>query len=284
MTTTTTEYWSIIPADGVEYPLQTLAKNITTWGDDRQGVPPLRGEDVTIPWIPGDQEIDRMPASRVIGLGMWVIDTDDNGAVATTRQDAFNKNWRILQRIFWNEGKVFTLRKRWRDETNTLQTADARARYDGGLTPSMMSRTGAKFAVDLRLADPFFYSTTPVNLTIDSTVSGGLITPTIQGTVSSRKVSFVATSKTGGVTTPTLMCTQNGHTWALDVTTTAGAVSLTANMKTQNAQMAAADVSGFVTHSGSDDWFKLPYGTINLTASAAVGGWSGTLTYYPTWI
>jgi hypothetical protein len=278
MVTTTLEYWSVIPSDGVEYPLQTYAKNIESWGDDRQTPVPLRGSDVRIPWIPGEQETERVADARTMTLAMWVRGVDDNNAVASTSQLVFRQNWMLLKRILKNRGKILTLRKRFYDEAGTLRQADARARWAGGMSPAMLGMTGAKFTVDFRLADPFFYgAATTVALT-----SGTTATPTILGDAECRKVSFTGAAGGAGASDVSLADTESNHTFSIIKALVASA-TVVLDFQGQSARFAGVNVAPSVNHVGSTDWFRLTPGLNHLIPSSASGGWSGTLTYYPTW-
>jgi hypothetical protein len=290
MTTTTEEYWSVIPADGVEYPLNTLAKNIETWGDDRQGVIPLRGDDETIPWIGGQRELPRIHDSRTLTFAMWVIGCDDNGAVpiSSSRRQQFEQNWRIIQRIFHNQGRIYTLRKRFYDESYTLRTADARVRHAGELKPSMLGRTGAKFTVDVKLADPYFYSTTPTNIAMNSAVDGagnglvGSASATVLGDFDVRKSVFIGTAGGAGCTGITLECTTSGHVWSIDGSANAGE-PLMFDMANQLARINDINRTGGVHHAGSNSWFRIARGPCIFRLTCSTGSLTGTLTYSSVW-
>jgi hypothetical protein len=278
---TTDCYWSVIPDDGVEYDLSNWAYNIETWGGSRQSPVPLRGEDTRIAWVVGEQETDRVPDARTIGLSMWVRGATNTGEVPDGNQARvrFDRNWMLLKRILHNQGRILTLRKRFYDEAGVFRQADARARWADGLEPSMLGRMGARFVVDFRLADPYFYGTA-VNVALDTAV--GVVTPTILGDADVRKLSFSGTTKATGMSNMTLDDLQSGHTFNLNKSN-AASESLVIDYVGQTARLNSVNLSGLVTHSGSNDWFRLRPGANQLTPSSSTGGWSGNLTYYPTW-
>lgn len=292
MTTTTAEYWSVITPAGVEYPLNTLAKNIETWGEDRQAPIPLRGEDSVIPWMPGEKEQVRVPDARTMSMGMWVIGCDDDGNVPIDRtaREQFVRNWLLLRRIFHSQGLIYTLRKRFYDESYTLRTADARVRYEGGLSPAMMGRTGAKFTIDLRLADPYFYSTVGVSLSLNSTVDAaangllGSMSAVIPGDANPRKMVFNGFAGASGATGITIECTSTGHVWSISGSAAAGDILLF-DMGNQLARIADVNRTGNVSHTGSNDWMRLMVGPdpciLRLTCST--GDCYGNLTYKSVW-
>lgn len=150
MGNTTTTYWS---ASGVS--LQTLAQNIETLAG-RNTPPPLRGDDVTIPYMPGQRWIEKTADSRVLQLAMWVRADGLDGSQVGSASDKFQANWCALRSLLWTPRKQFALTKRfmW---GGSLRSATALAEWAGGMEPTMIGPSGAKFVVDLKLADPFFY-------------------------------------------------------------------------------------------------------------------------------
>jgi hypothetical protein len=216
-----------------------------------------------------------------MGLGMWVRGCTDDGDVpiGSSAREEFNYNWNLLKRILHNQGKVFTLRKRFYDESRTLRTADARARYADGLSPAMLGMTGAKFTIDLRLADPYFYGDSD---TFDIDTAVGAAVQSVLGDAECRKVSFSGTGSVGGFSDVTLQSTESGHTFSL---LKSGLVTnpILIDFSGQSARINGDNYAGLTSHSGSNDWFRLAPGDNSITPSSDTGDWSGTVTYYPTW-
>lgn len=284
MTTTTAEYWSVLDRTGADVPLQTLAQNIETWGDDRQSVMELRGDDVTIPWVPGDAIVtQKVPAARVISMGMWVRGCQSDGSVPTSpgARSLFETNWQRIRELLFNRGEPFTLIKRFYDQSNTLRTVKATAQFASGLKPGMMGTTGAKFTVDLKLADPFFYGD-PINLAFDSAV--GAITPTILGDWYARRVSISALASASGCTTPSINISSAIPLISMAIQKVVlASQTITIDVPSQLARVNGVLSSALVTHLGSRDWLRLHPGVCTITPLAAANSWSGTLTYYPAW-
>jgi hypothetical protein len=151
MVTTTEQFWA---ADDVS--LATYAWNIETWGDTRQSPPPLRGDDVLIPYRPGRRWVAKQVDSKEIVLRMWVIGSDEDGNVEVDQEQEFYRNWTLLKRLLWRPRAQFKLTRRW-FEDGELQVASAQAQFADGLEPGMTGKTRAEFSVTLMLADPFFY-------------------------------------------------------------------------------------------------------------------------------
>lgn len=153
MVNTTDQYWEV---NGVS--LQTLARNIQTLAG-RITPAPLRGSDTVIPSTPGEKWEPKVAGSRVITLSMWILGSDDDGNAPSghdARRDKFDSNWDDLVDLLWTPGRQIQLKKRFKFN-GVDRSATALAEFVGGLEPTMMGRYGAKFQVDLKLADPFFY-------------------------------------------------------------------------------------------------------------------------------
>lgn len=294
-TITTTEYWSVTGPDGTDYPLNTLAYNISTWGDDRSAPPTPRGGNVVVPLTVGEKYVPKMPDARTITLGMWVRGTSDTGsyAPANGQVQQLHNNWAILKFILWNRLGQFQITKRWKDSTNTLQTAFAMAEFAGGMSFSADSPTNGKFTVDLRLADPFFYGT-PVNVLFNSAlgtsgtnpaVAVSTFTGTILGDYYCRRLSIsalpngVATVSNPRVTITTTPIT---NYWLYNGTI-AASTAIAMDADDQVLTIGNFNAANNVVHSGYPDWLLLNPGTTNLAFTAVGGNWTGTLTYSPTY-
>jgi hypothetical protein len=154
MITTDTD-WMI---DGVS--LQTMAYNIVTLGGGRSGVPPLRGNDLMVPYRPGQFTQSRIPDANVITLGMWVQASTVEGLPPEdpiTLRNMFNRNWFKLRRLFWQPDTEFTVTKKFENENGDIVVCNGRGRYAGGLQLAHTGPYRANFTVDIMMADPFFY-------------------------------------------------------------------------------------------------------------------------------
>lgn len=284
--TTTEEFWSVIAADGEEIPLQTMAYNITTWGGDRQSVPPVRGSDTVIPWVPGQYENPRIADSRTLGLQMWVIGCTELGyspPVNTPAHIQFVMNWRMLTRILYNKRKMYTLRKRFYDEQGVLRTADARVRFQDGLSLTMLSQKGGNFTCDLWLNDPFFYSD-PITIPFDTSVAdswSGLIL----GQEDSRRIVIAGVADASlGVIDPIISISTDDPTQVLNLTASVNpGAPFVVDIVNQSLQVAGVEMGDQVVHMGLNDWLNLPTGRQTINFDQSSGTWSGTITYYPTW-
>lgn len=284
---TTSEYWSVLGPDGVDHPLNTPAYNIETWGDDRQSPPSYRGDNLLLPYQPGELYVAKLAAPKTRSLAGWVIGESDSGVnvAGSAKKQKFHDNWANLRSWLAREGQ-FQITKRWVDTAGVFRTATAMAEFAGGLSPSAFSPSGARFTVDLTFADPYFYGPA-VNIAFDSS-SGTTFhfTGTILGDTYCRKITVAATSKpSASVTNP-----------RIDVTTTptpnywyyqgvvANTITIALDARAQSLAIGGSlNGANNVVHSGYPDWLLLNPGTINLVFSAGTNNWVGTLTYLPTY-
>lgn len=274
MTTTTDEFWDV---DGT--PLQTHARNLVSWGGDREGARPLRGEDQVIPYAPGRRWTRKVVDSYTMSLSGWVLGADDDGVIGD--QQEFRTNWRALRRLLWTPNRQIALTKRWRDEAGTLISATAQAQYVGGLVPQMTGGTRAEFDVDLFLADPFFYGDPvtvplPLGATTVVDVPGDYDTSAIGlalvGPLTAARVTNESLTPPAWVQYLTL---PDGSTADLDV-----------GLFTARQDDGGGDYKaiGNVSHDGAIPWLLLTPGSNSLTVSTTDGTGTIALTYRPVYL
>lgn len=280
MSNSTAEYWEI---DGVS--LNQFCWAIKSIGGSRLAVPKLRGDNILYPFREGRSFRPKKADSKVITLAMWVagIDPATNNP-RTSRQDVqFNDNWRTLQQLFWSPNQQLLLTRRWWEGASSpvLKQATAQVELAGTMDPTMTGRTRADFAVDLLMADPFFYgpqiSTTIaanttsvinnpgdndvwVNMTI--TLNGELVSPVLTNLTTSPNVWMRV--NTTVVTNPIQVDVGN----AVVVNTFNNAV-----------------MTGSVSHSGFRGWMKLVPGnnSIKLTSLGTSTG-NAVLRFNPAYL
>ncbi len=276
---TTDEYWTIDNAS-----LNVPGWNLSTLGG-RFNVPPLRGEDLTYAYVPGDQPGNYVPGSRDLTFRMWLVGCNPStGALNVDQRRAWNDNWKYLTRLFWTPKKLLTITRRLLltdpDTGNgVIQTTTASGRYVQGLEPDMTGRTRATFTVDVKLCDPFFWgaeTSTTVTLAEAEVVAN-------PGDFDAGHRNFFVEFH-GPLTNPKLTnSSTDPDVWvAYDGALDADQI-LTLNM-----EMFAANVNqppgysypeyplnrvGYVSHSGAHNWMGLAQGnnTLTLTADSGTG-------------
>lgn len=258
MTNSSDEYWEI---NGTS--LNQYCWSIKTIGS-RLVLPKLRGDNTLFPGRDGRAFRIKHTDSRVITLAMWVAGIDPTtDQPATTHQDVqFNDNWKALQQLFWSPDKQLVLTRRWWQNASnpTLKTATALCELAGDMAPTMTGRTRADFAVDLLLADPYFYGPEisanllpgqtvvvnnpgdiPVYSTIKIEYNGELVSPTI----------------TNPSITPNVWMRLNTAVIADKVLVDVGDFTVVNTFNNSN-------LTGAVTYSGAEYWFKLNPGNNNI--------------------
>lgn len=280
MTNSTTTFWDI---NGVS--LQTYAWNITTWGGDLNAPPPLRGDDLTIPYRPGQVFQARRPDGRSVSFNMWVVGADEDGDVPSNApmRAEFEHNFKNLRALFWNQGKPVTLTRRWKDYGSSIvNTASAKAVFANGIAPVMTGAQRATFSVEMFLPDPFFYG--PDEVVNFASAATRVLTPTILGDYETTQIllefdgarnNFRMTNNTEGVYVNVAQSLSLGQKVRLDVDNWVARK----NPSTDNTNVVAS-----VSSLGHPYWFVLRPGAQELTLSSSTGTGAATLTYRPRWI
>lgn len=275
---TTDCFWSIN-----DIPLQTMAYNIVSLGGQRMGVPPLRGADILVPYRPGQVHLPRIPDSRTITLGMWVLGADGYGnppPPGTSLRHQFNSNWRKLRNLMWNPDSELTLTKRFEDDNGVIVECSAKGQFAGGLEPTMNGPYRGAFTVDIHLADPFFYGTE-----VSVSFPGG---PTV-----TKSVDVIGDYTTFAINlhmpNTSSRFTNNTHGVWCGVSSPAevNVLNYTVSMPIilgsppVDPVLGRASRIGALTHGGANQWFLLTPGTNSITVTNAYAAY---LTYRPVYV
>lgn len=307
MTNTTKTFWSV---DGIS--LQTYAWNITSLGGDRQAPPPLRGDDITVPYMPGDRWVPREVDSRTITLGMWVQGSNEDGTIPQneTQRHVWERNWQKLRRLLWKPRRQMVLTKHFwvptfdlfdagvdasllpSESTWSLYSASAKVNFVGGLAPTMQGGGHSAFTVDLKLTDPYFYSE-PIEITFGGNLVTGQTNEVI--ILGDDRTHAVELEFIGPLSSPMIenLSATDAYgdslsLWTRYTAEIAAAERAEVNVKKFSARQLTAGEpfksSGFVRHGGDKPWFWLEPGETILEMSAQAGTGTGKLTYRPAWI
>lgn len=129
---------------------------VSDWGGSSEAPPEYRGGALTVPYRRGQLWRPGVPDSRTLSLPMWLTDQHPTTGVYGGEAQML-ANWRALRSLFLsNGGRQVALRKVW---DAGYGDATGSAQYAGGLEPENYALTGARFEVDLFMADPYFYGT-----------------------------------------------------------------------------------------------------------------------------
>lgn len=300
----TETFWEI---DGVS--LQTMAFNIATLGGDRMAPPPVRGDDLVVPYRPGALWVPKVVDKRVVTLGFWVIGADEDGFISDTEDGrrVFDRNWRKLRNLLWRPRTQFTLTKRFWVPTDdliaggvdtsgmphngswSLLTASATASYVSGLVPTMSGPTRAVFTVDLMLNDPYFYSA-PITVPFSTSTAGGDPGPTKTISVlGDDRTTAITFDFEGPLTSPQFTLTgYPNDPWFRYGTVIADGdqanVRVKAFSSTQTTSLATYTSSGYAQHYGDRFWFYLDPGPSPVALTVQEGTGTAVLTYSPAWM
>ena len=268
MPNNTPTYWS---ADGVS--LHTFAHSIESVGPGLR-MAPYRGEDIVIPGRPGVMWVPKDVDSRTLPLGMWVRGLQDIGAGqhATTTQD-FHNNWNNLVRLLYTPGRQFELTKRFYDG-GILRQATALAEYASGMEPTLIGKNAAKFLVELKLADPYFYDDgTPQTFNL---VNGDQVI-NVLGNVPTRRVTLTINgSRVNTTVRRKLPATPDHQVQYVPGLNSGEFVTIDSrnySASTKKGALPAYDSSVDVRNSGSRAWLELAPGnnTINVSSTSGIG-------------
>lgn len=268
-------------------PLQSAygAWNITTMGGSRFGIPVYRGQNIPVPYRAGQSWRAKYPDSRTITMTMWADGAGNNGLAqypASDQRLAFNSNIQSLRALFFNRGasgsQLQQLQRNWYfylNGTPTLVQSTAMAEIAGSMDLTMNGRTGAGFAVDLLLADPYFYGAQQVSaVTTSGTVTGlgeGVVGEGWPSVVSRFTVALTAATTVSNTTAGCAFTLTSGSNFpvTVDIMNQTVTDSLGNNL-----------ISNF-THTGSRLWMAvLPGGN----AITTTGGATATFTFTDAYV
>jgi hypothetical protein len=276
MTNTTDTYWDV---DGVS--LHTFAQNIETL--EGQTPPPLRGDDITVPYRPGQLWVPKTPDARVLSLGMWVRGANSDGSMPTSQSKRYQffDNWRALRNLLWRPGEQLTLTKRM-PISGTVKSMVAMAQFNGGLEPTMSGRWAAKFSVDLKLTDPYFYDPnwTTFNLTNgDNSIvlPGDVRTARIKAIINGARTNTIIKNTNDNVLVRYIDALASGDVATIDIQNFSSSTD-------PSGSPSAYSSNASVAHTGSPQWLLLKPGTTNINLASTSGTGAVQLLAKGAWI
>lgn len=278
MSNSSQEFWEV---NGVS--LNQYCWSIKTVGGSRLAVPKLRGDNTLFPFRDGRSFRSKNADSRIITLAMWVAGVDPaTDQPASKEVVQFNDNWKSLQRLFWSPDEQLTLTRRWWENADapTLRTASALCELAGTMDPTMTGRTRADFAVDVLLADPYFYGPT-----ITTTVNANS-TVTVNNPGDIDVWSTLMIELNGELISPTITnLSTSPNVWFRVNTAVVNDVIVDTSKFTVTNTFDNSNLTGSVTHSGFKAWMKLKPGnnSIKLTSLGNSSG-NAVLSFNPAYL
>jgi hypothetical protein len=275
---TNQELWSF---NGTVLQSPNGAWNITTWGGSRYGIPVLRGQNIAVPYRAGQNWRAKYPDSRTITLAMWA---DGQGSAAgypaADQRLAFNNNIQQLRQLFFSRAAVGSsqgqLQRNWfitQGGTPTLVTSTAMAEIAGSMDLTMNGRTNAGFAVDMLLADPYFYGAQQVQ----AVTTSATLNPLGEGIVGEGWPSVVSRFTVACTAACTVTNTTAGVSFTLSGVTNS---PVTVDVLNQTVTDALGNnVISTLSHAGSRMWMCLLPGSNAITVSAGTATFTWTDVY-----
>ena len=229
------------------------------------GIPKFRGNDLSVPFQHGNRWIKKRFDSRKVVLSMWIKGTDR--ADLDDHIDAF------LTAI-GNPG-LHTLSRTLRSG----ETRQAQAELCAEIHFVRKNPGYAKFALELELADPFFYGTGKA--TDVKTVVSSPITWTHVNAGTAPTTSMVITLE-GPLSNPVLKNSSTG-VWIQYVGTILSGESVVLDTKHYTCLQGEDNMISIVKHGGDAYWMILDAGNNNLELETDVIGGRVTIEYYPAY-
>lgn len=281
MSNNTTEWWAL---NGIS--LHQRGWSVTTIGGERYNLPTRRGQNIDYAYLPGSVHRNKTPESRVINLLMFMAGADPaTGDPHPSDQVLqWNDNWETLRRLLWSpSGSQLTLTRRTKlTSAGGVLVADALVEMVGQMNPTMTGRTRAEFAIELLMADPFFYGAQQTQaLTKD------VIHPVTNLGHDIAKSNFMSVDLVGPLTNPvvTNLSTTPNTAFAY-VGTIASGSTLKVNVSQFQALLTPANTNQIakITHTGNRNWFALNPGVNNVRLTATSGTGTGLLRWRPPYV
>lgn len=238
-------------------------------GTDLEDLPPLRGEDVAVPYLPGRRWAAKLPDSKRLSLALLVTDQAVGGGLSLPDgRQQFQANLDGLRLALAKPGRRSLVHHLPGGSSRTAQAECL------GLQVGEMrgNREGVVAVADFMLADPYFYGPNVVDTARAISASPTAFALVHPGTARTNRVSF---DFTGPISNPRVTNATNGIYVECLVTVGAG-LHLIVDCDLFTAANDGVSSIGSIRHSGDFRWMVLEPGSNSLSVTATAPG--GTLT------
>jgi len=257
--------------------LNRMAYNIETF-TGRSSTPPVRGDNVRIPYREGSLWQPKMFDENKVLLSMFILGCNPDGTMPTThsRRAQFNKNLEQLQKLFAVRHRELSIVK-VKDMPDGPLTLTGSAGCDETTDPTTMAGgTRGVMTATLTMADPFWYAPTATHI-----VTSAGLTAENSGTTIAKDMTITLT---GPLLNPALTNTTLGIALRYSGELTGGQ-TVVLDTDAFTAVEGTSNRIGNVTHSGSDRWMALLDGANEMTLTnwqgGSVGAGTATISYNP---
>lgn len=239
--------------------------------------PDVRGEDVPVPNLPGRRPLPRVDDARLLAYGLWITDTDEDGALAATealRDAQYRANLELLQTTLGKRHAQATLQRILGDGTTLTATG-----WSLGLEelehPVRKELKGA--TARFQLADPYFYAADVVDAARAIAASPTDWTLQHPGTARGHRLLL---DFTGPITNPRLTNLTTG--WYVEaLVTVAAGEHLLIDTRAFTATNDGDNAVGSIRHSGGFAWLAVDPGDNAMRVTATTPGGTLTTTFEP---
>ncbi len=227
------------------------------------GIPKFRGNDLQVPFQHGKRWIKKRFDSRKIVFSMWIKGADRTG---------LDDNIDAFLTAIGNPG-LHTLSRTMRSGETRLAQAELCSEIH-----FVRKNPGyAKFALELELADPFFYGTAK---STDANVVNSSPFIWIHTNTGSAPATQMVITLAGPLSNPVLRNLNNGI-WIQYLGTILSGESVVLNTKYFTCLQGDENMISIVKHGGDAYWMMLDAGNNSMTLETDTIGGSVTLEYYP---
>lgn len=284
MSNSSQEFWYV---NGTS--LNTYAWAVKTFGGSPRGLPPLRGGDIPVAYRPGKLFRSKLPDSRVISLLMWTAGIDPSTSQPASDVNLqFSDNFQMLRNLFWTPDGQLSLTRQWRYSQPvgvgmgipTMVAATAQVQIAGTMDPTMTGQGRADFAIDLLLADPYFYGPS-----LNYTLPYGVTTNVINSGDAEAAYTSSSIQLTGPLINPTLVNTTKGISMTLNTVIASGdSVTIDVGSFSAIRLSDSFNLTGAITRTGSKRWMSYGPGNNSITLTATSGSGSAYISFQPPYI
>ncbi len=258
------------------FELQTKAYNVDRGASAGIGLPPRRGENLSVPFLDGRRHVDKHFDQRVITLNMWVRGVDPQTGIPPAAREQerqlLHDHIDTLNQLFGSRTAPGALRLVFPDGS----IRQAQAEVVDALHFVRDNSRFARFSVDLLLADPFFYA---IQQTVDLRSVPASPTNWTHTNAGTARVKKAIITLAGPLSEPKVECITTG-TWVQFLGDVGPAESVVLDCETFMATKGASSVIGSVRHDGDACWLVLAPGDNDMRVTAAGVGGSCEIRYY----
>lgn len=271
------ESWFV---DGID--IQAYAFGIEKF----DSIPPeMRGAHTTLPNVSGViPRFNRAYDPGSVTLKMWILGCDTDGAIPSVysdRRQLFERNMRMLHRLFGYQGNTIELRRIYIGDyvgaTPTAVTARAIISGFSGLE-TMMARQRAELTVELTLIDAFWSDVTP---TTDASSASATLPKTVNlSDAGTAPIDDAVMTIVGPIVAPKVTCPSSGS-WVQYTGTVAANQTLVIDSGKGTATLNGVSVLSNILHGGSARLMVIPpreggmVGNMSFQTSMTLSGTGG---------